>query len=141
MPLTRILPRGGWSPLYDRIGAAASLVCGLHCAAVSALLLFHPLLWLQRARYAEHIAWLTGIEIALAVVSIGAALLALPLGWRRHRRRLPVLLGMPGLVLVCVGVFSRVHYMPFVGSGVVLGGGLLLVAAHLVNARLGCRTS
>ena len=60
----------------------------------------------------------------------------LTLGWRRHRAFHAWLLLVPGLVLVWVGAFTRLHDHSMTHVAVMTAGGLLLAAAHLVNLRL-----
>lgn len=131
------MPR--WTPWLDRTGAAVSAACALHCAGLGALMLLVPGLWLRQRQYSREIAWLLMLELALVLAAAGLALPAFGLGWRRHGRPWPMLLALPGLTLIAVGVFTPLHWMPLWGSGLVLGGGLLLVAAHLVNLWLGRR--
>lgn len=120
----------------DRLGAAVSAACGVHCALLAGVFLLWPGLWFQRMRYADELAWLSRLEIVLAVLALAIAGIAMVLGWRRHRRLWPSLLALPGLALIGVGVFSRLHNVPVWGSALVLCGGLLMVAAHWRNLRL-----
>ncbi|MFC4728341.1 MerC domain-containing protein [Coralloluteibacterium thermophilus] len=128
-----------WTPWLDRLGAATSAACGVHCAALSAFLLMNPAIWFQRARYAREIQWLTWLEIGFAAAAVLFAVLALGSGWRRHRHWLPTALALPGLSMILAGVFTRLHDVLFWGAGTVLAGGLLMIAAHGVNVRLGKR--
>lgn len=124
------------SPWLDRCGAAVSAACGIHCAGLGMLFVLWPGLWFQRARYAQELLWLQRLEVALATLAFLLAALALSLGWRRHRRPWPALLGVPGLAMIGLGVFSPLHDVPLWGNATVLAGGALMVAAHLGNLRM-----
>lgn len=122
----------------DRLGAGVSLGCGLHCAALSLLLVLNPALWFRLARHGEMLRWLFWLEIGLAALALLLAVAAFMRGWRLHRRMTPTLLAMPGLAALLSGVVSGLHDLRFVGSGLALAGGVLMILAHWQNARA-CR--
>lgn len=122
----------------DRLGAGVSFGCGLHCVVLSLLLAFNPTLWFRLARHGEALRWLFWLEIGLAALAVMLALLAFTLGWQRHRHITPALLAIPGLVALLLGVVSGLHDLRFVGSGLALLGGVLMILAHWHNTRA-CR--
>ena len=84
-------------------------------------------------------AWIAAMAVSAAPAVVFATLLGattLTLGWRRHRAFHAWLLLVPGLVLVWVGAFTRLHDHSMTHVAVMTVGGLLLAAAHLVNLRL-----
>jgi hypothetical protein len=126
--------RGAW---LDRLGVSASVACAIHCAALTVALAVSPALWLRQRIGGIEVRWLLWLEWGLAATSIGLALGAGWLGWRRHGQRLPLLLLALGAALLLLGVFTRLHFVPYWGTAVVVAGGACLVAGHWRNLR--CR--
>lgn len=122
------------NPWLDRFGTAVSLGCGVHCAAITLLLTFNPALWLRWA-WKGHMRWLWWLELSLVILAIVLALWALTLGWLRHRRWPPILFAIPGLGGIVLGLGSHLHQRPFLGAGLTLAGGLLMLLAHGLNWR------
>ena len=117
-----------WWRVADRLGAMASFLCALHCAALPFVLALLPLLGLEFL--ADH-----RFERAFVVFACVLALVSLLSGYRRHRRMLPLRLALPGLALLLLGVTVAEHYAIGVHSALVTCGGLLVAAAHFVNLR------
>lgn len=129
---------------WDRIGAWASGACAVHCLLTSVafgVLAVVGLDWLG-SKTSELIFLATA-------VSVGA--LAVTLGYRRHRSWIPGLILGSGLLMVVIGHFVLGHSHAhggatgthhhdggshFLTTLFSVGGGLTLVAFHLVNARL-----
>lgn len=121
------------TPWLDRAGAMVSALCAIHCAGLGLVLILFPGLWLRRQRWPVDLSWLLYLEWALAAMALVLAVLALGLGCVRHRRPWPIALAVPGLALMAAGIFTELHWWPLWGSVIVLTGGLLVVAAHLLN--------
>lgn len=130
-----------WTPWFDRLGAFVSSLCALHCAGMGLLFVFVPGLWLRRQQWPVDLTWLLYLEWAMATAALVLAGLAFRQGWVRHRHFLPATLGMIGLGLMGLGMFTSLHWRPLWGSAVVLAGGLLLTSGHLLNLRLTKRHS
>ncbi len=113
----------------DRVGFAASLLCAVHCAALPLVLAVLPALGLRVGGWID-------FDQAFVVFATLLGATTLTLGWRRHRAFHAWLLLVPGLVLVWVGAFTRLHDHSMTHVAVMTAGGLLLAAAHLVNLRL-----
>lgn len=113
----------------DRVGFAASLLCAVHCAALPLVLAVLPALGLRVGGWID-------FDQAFVVFATLLGATTLTLGWRRHRAFHAWLLLVPGLVLVWVGAFTRLHDHSMTHVAVMTVGGLLLAAAHLVNLRL-----
>lgn len=116
----------------DWLGAAASLACATHCAAMPLLIGLLPLVGLGFLA-TEQTEW------ALAGLSIGVGSLSLiPSYARRHRRRRPLLLFVFG-----AGLIIAVRLLAEEGSRLeapaMALGALLIACAHMVNLRL-CRS-
>lgn len=121
-------PRRWWHAA-DRLGATASFLCAIHCAALPFVIALLPLIGLSFL--ADH-RFEAGF-VAFASVLASAALIS---GYRRHRRRLPLLFAIPGLLLLMLGVtFLHAHSL-VVHSVLVTCGGLLVATAHFVNLRV-----
>src|SRR5215472_12124110 len=82
----------------DRIGATASLICALHCAALPFVLAVLPTLGL--GFLADHLFERIFIACASAL-----AITMLLRGYRHHHDRRALTLLAPGLVLLWIGGF------------------------------------
>lgn len=121
--------RRRWWHAADRLGATASFLCAIHCAAMPFVIALLPLLglsFLASHRFEE-------IFVSCACVLAGGALIS---GYRRHRRRLPMLFAVPGLLLLVLGVTFLHSGSLLVHSVLVTTGGLLVAAAHFVNLKV-----
>lgn len=116
--------------VIDRCGAVWSLLCAVHCAALPVVLVFSPGLVLGGW-------WDEGIErVVVTVVSV-VALLSLSLGWRRHRGRMALVLGVPGLLCMWAALLvPQVHESVPAHALAMACGGVLVGLAHLCNLRL-----
>jgi len=121
-------PRRWWH-VADRFGATASFLCAIHCALMPFVIALLPLVGLSFL--ADH-RFEAGF-VAFACVLASAALFS---GYRRHRRRLPLLLATPGLVLLVLGVTFLHGGSLLVHSVLVTCGGLLVASAHFVNLKV-----
>jgi hypothetical protein len=114
----------------DRIGATASLLCALHCAALPFALAVLPTLGL--GFLADHLFERIFIACASAL-----AITALLHGYRRHHDRRVLVLLIPGLLLLWAGGFlvdgpdvAGLHAL------LVVLGGSCIALAHVTNLRL-----
>ncbi len=117
-----------WWHIADRVGATASFLCAVHCAALPFVLALLPLIGL---------GFLAGHTFERVFVLCAASLagVALVVGYRRHHQRLPLLLALPGLLLLVIGVCIDVDRALVVHAAMVTLGGTLVACAHLVNLR------
>src|SRR6188768_3601535 len=90
------VPRRWWHAA-DRLGATASFLCAIHCAALPFVIALLPLVGLSFLADHRFEAGFVGFACVLASF-------ALVSGYRRHRRRLPLMLAAPGLLLLILGV-------------------------------------
>lgn len=114
----------------DRLGFAASFLCALHCALVPVALAVVPALGLNFGGWID-------FDQAFVVFATVLGLTTLTVGWRRHRAFRAWALLLPGLALVWAGAFTWLHVHGLAHAVIMVAGGLLLAAAHLVNLRLG----
>ncbi|WP_049622895.1 MerC domain-containing protein [Frateuria defendens] len=118
-----------WRQLADRIGAGASFLCAIHCAALPFVLAALPVLGLEFL--ADH-----RFEHGFVLFASALALASLLSAYRHHRRALPLMLALPGLLLLLLGVTVAERYPIALHSTLVTTGGLLVAVAHFVNLRL-----
>lgn len=116
-----------WS-VADRVGATASFLCAIHCAALPFVLAVLPFIGL--GFLADH-----AFERGFVMFASALALVSLISGYRHHHRPLPLLLALPGLALLIMGVTFAEHYGIALHSVMVTCGGLLVAGAHFVNLR------
>lgn len=106
----------------------ASSLCALHCAALPFVLALLPLVGLQfLAGRAFERGFVIGAATLATVVLLG--------GWRRHRRLVPWMLALPGLLLLLSGIWIDLGTSVVIHSLLVVTGGVLLACAHLCNLR------
>jgi len=114
----------------DRIGATASLICALHCAALPFVFAVLPTLGL--GFLADHLFERIFIACASAL-----AITVLWHGYRRHHDRRALTLLIPGLLLLWIGGFLvDGHDTIGVHALLVVLGGSCVALAHLTNLRL-----
>ncbi|MCP1375726.1 MerC domain-containing protein [Dyella lutea] len=117
-----------WWHVADRIGATASFLCAIHCAALPFLLAILPLVGLEFL--ASH-----AFERGFVMFASALALFSLGRGYRRHRVPQPLTFALPGLTLLLLGVTLAEGYSIVVHSVLVTIGGLLLAFSHFLNLR------
>ena len=113
----------------DRVGMAASTVCAVHCALLPLLLGLAPALGLKFGGWVD-------FDQAFVVFASLLAATTLALGYRRHRAFKAWALLVPALALVWLGSFTSLHDHTAGHVAVMVVGGGLLAAAHLMNLRL-----
>lgn len=113
----------------DRVGVATATVCAVHCALLPLALGLAPALGLKMG------GWVDFDQAFIVFASLLAAT-TLALGYRRHREFRAWALLVPALALVWLGSFTSLHDHTAGHLAVMVVGGLLLAAAHLVNLRL-----
>ena len=116
----------------DRLGAAASLACAAHCAAMPLLAGLLPLLGLGFLASEQAEWWL--IRLALGIGSLSL----LPSYARKHRQWRPLLLFAFGASLIVAVRLSAEEGSRLEAPTMALGA-LLIACAHLINRRL-CRS-
>ena len=114
----------------DRVGATASLICALHCAALPFVFAALPTLGL--GFLADHLFERIFIACASAL-----ALTVLLHAYRRHRDAHALMLLVPGLALLWIGGFLvDGHDTVGLHALLVVLGGSCVALAHLTNLRI-----
>lgn len=112
--------------LLDGFAVGASALCMVHCLALPALILVMPAL-------AAYLALPEAFhEIALAI-AIPSSALALWAGYRRHGQRRPMLIVVPGLVLLSLGAF--VAPSEWLETTLTVLGTTFVAGGHVLNWR------
>ncbi|MBS0570861.1 MAG: MerC domain-containing protein [Proteobacteria bacterium] len=120
----------GLSGAADRLGAAASLLCAVHCAALPFLLAILPALGL--GFLASH-----GFERGFIAFASMLAVTMAVLGYRRHRATRAFVLLVPGLLLLWIGGFAfDLSHATWLHSLLVVIGGSCVSLAHFTNLRM-----
>ena len=95
----------------DRWGMGLSLLCAGHCLAAPVLFAALPALGLALHSFRDPIRpvslallRLEGWHVAVVLVTVAFATVTLVLGWRRHRRRLPLAWLAAALVAFAIGL-------------------------------------
>ncbi|HET6603002.1 MAG TPA: MerC domain-containing protein [Xanthomonadaceae bacterium] len=116
----------------DRLGAALSLLCAVHCAALPLAIALVPALGLSALAG-------PGFERGFVVFASALALVTLWLAWRRHRALSALKWLVPGVALVVVGAFGPIAHPSLLHAAMMSAGGTLIAVAHLHNLRLSRR--
>jgi hypothetical protein len=116
--------------IADRVGATASFLCAVHCAALPFVIAVLPALGLSFL--ADH-----RFERIFIAFASCLALAALIRGYRRHRVASALYLVLPGLALLWIGawVFDADNSLALHATLVALGG-CSVALAHVLNLRL-----
>ena len=115
----------------DKVGAAASLACAIHCIALPIAIGLLPVLGL---------AWLDNpwVDRGFLAAALIFAALGHPKGYKRHRRCLPAALAACALIGIALTLLfwesAPAH------DYVVAFGGLVLASSHFLN-RHWCKCS
>jgi uncharacterized membrane protein YvlD (DUF360 family) len=114
---------------WDRLGISASLLCVVHCVATPFLILLSPLVGSYLSQPLFH--------IVIVAVVFPVAVWALWMGYRIHRFKRMLWLGIMGLILIIFAMTlgredTRIEMLFMISAGVFLS------AAHYLNLRA-CR--
>ncbi|WP_460730844.1 MerC domain-containing protein [Lysobacter rhizosphaerae] len=115
----------------DRLGAAGSLLCAIHCALLPLLIAALPSLGVA--------AWLgDDFERGFVLFATMLGLFSVIWGYRRHGAVRALGLLLPGLATLWVGVlYGPLHHALVPHAIAMTLGGTLIGLAHLANLRLG----
>jgi hypothetical protein len=119
----------------DKVGAASSFTCAIHCAImpfVITMLPYFGLGWLA----SEKMEW--GLFFTSAVI----ALSSLCMGYRSHRRQTALRIGAIALAVLGLGRYGDMHHWtPYYVICLVLGG-FGIATSHVINHYLckSCKT-
>ncbi|HEY0179412.1 MAG TPA: MerC domain-containing protein [Dokdonella sp.] len=122
-------PRTPYARVADRVGATASFLCAVHCAALPLVIAALPALGLEFL--ADH-----RFERVFIACASALAATTLYLGFRRHQRFRAFWFLLPGIVLLLAGITIDADHGSPVHAVLVAIGGTLVALAHLTNLRL-----
>jgi hypothetical protein len=116
--------------LLDRLGAAGSLLCAVHCALLPVVIALLPALGLAGLNS-------DGFERAFVAFATCIGLFSVAWGYRRHGAVRALGLLIPGLVALWFGIlYPPLHHALIPHALVMTLGGSLVGLAHLANLRL-----
>jgi len=116
--------------LLDRLGAAGSLLCAVHCALLPLAIAVLPSLGLTSFGS-------QGFERAFVAFATLLGVFSVYWGYRRHRAVRALSLLIPGLVtLWAVVLYEPMHAMVVPHAIAMTFGGTLVGLAHIANLRL-----
>lgn len=114
--------------VLDKAAVALSGLCLLHCLALPLFLLLVPFLGTMS---------LDRLHGQMLVVVIPVSVVALLLGFRRHRRRMVLLAGSVGMVLLIIGgTFAHNRLGITADRMLTIAGAVVLAFTHYRNSRL-----
>lgn len=115
------------SSLWDRVAVILSGLCLVHCLALPVLVAVLPFLSELSAGH---------LHAELLVIVIPISVLAFAMGFRRHRNRTIVGLGIAGMAVLAIGG-TYVHNRYGLGAdrALTIAGSLILAIAHFYNSR------
>lgn len=114
----------------DRVGATASFLCALHCAALPFVLALLPAIGLGFLADHTFEHWFIAFATTLALTMLIR-------GYGRHREWFALAVLLPGLVLLWIGGFLVEPEVSAMGHAVLVAlGGSAVAAAHVINLRL-----
>jgi hypothetical protein len=116
--------------MLDRLGAAGSLLCALHCALLPLAIAMLPALGIA--------TWLgDGFEMGFVVFASCVGVFSLAWGYRRHGAVRALGLLLTGLAVLWFGVlYAPLHHALIPHALTMTLGGTLVGLAHLANLRL-----
>lgn len=128
--MTSAIRNPGLDATWDRVGMTTSTLCVAHCVASPFLAVALPVIAATEGA--------THRVLALAILSF--ALLAFVPGYRLHRRRQVLALGMAGVVLIWMpALLPGFPSVESLEAAATIAGGTAMVVAHLLNLHY-CRT-
>ena len=116
----------------DRVGAAASFLCAVHCALLPFVIALLPLIGLGFLADHRFERIFVACAAALASVTIITA-------WRRHRKLHALFLLVPGITLLLAGIVIDIGRHEWLHTTLVVCGGVLVASAHVTNLVLSHR--
>ena len=114
---------------FDRLGATASFLCAVHCAALPLIIAVLPAIGL--GFLANH-----RFERGFVAFASVLAVTTLIVGFRRHQRFRAFWFLLPGILLLAAGMIVDFEASAIAHAVLVAIGGTLVAVAHLTNLRL-----
>ena len=118
----------GSSEVLDKVAVTLSGLCLVHCLALPFLVVILPFSGLFSD---DH------LHMQMLVLVIPVSVVALALGFRRHRRLGVILAGVTGLLIITLGgTIAHEHYGLITDRLLTVAGSLILAFTHYRNFRL-----
>ena len=122
---------------FDRIAIALSCVCVIHCIALPIIASFIPIFAVTLIHgHALHEFW---FHYFILIFILPFSILAIILGYRRHKQILPVVIAATGLsILVFTSIFAGAlisnNIIPYEGeTWLTFSGGIVHALGHIMN--------
>jgi hypothetical protein len=116
--------------LIDRLGAAGSLLCAVHCALLPVVIAALPSMGIA-------VGTGDGFERAFVVFATLLGLFSVVWGYRRHGAVRALGLLIPGLAVLWTGIlYDPLHHALLPHAVAMTLGGTLVGLAHVANLRL-----
>ena len=111
----------------DKVAVAVSGLCAVHCLLLPLVVIAFPLL----GAFAIDDTWFHRL---LLFVIVPVSVVALAMGFRRHRDATVVVTGVAGILVLTVVAVAGHDLLGLTGERwATTGGGVLLAAGHLLN--------
>jgi len=118
----------GPSEVLDQVAVTLSGLCLVHCLALPFAIVVLPFL----GQFAED-----HLHVQMLIVVIPVSIIALAIGFRRHRHRGVVIAGLTALLVITVGgTIAHDHYGIIADRVLTVAGSLALAITHYRNFRL-----
>lgn len=116
--------------LLDRLGAAGSLLCAIHCSLLPLAIAMLPALGIA--------TWLgDGFEAGFVAFATCVGIFSMVWGYRRHGAVRALGLVLTGLAVLWLGIlYAPLHHAAIPHALTMTLGGTLVGLAHLANLRL-----
>ena len=126
-----------FQPHLDRIAITLSCVCVIHCIALPIIASFIPVFAVTLIHgHALHEFW---FHYFILIFILPFSILAIILGYRRHKQTLPAMIAAVGLsILVFTSIFAGTlisnNIIPYEGeTWLTLTGGVVHAIGHIMN--------
>ncbi|WP_448664628.1 MerC domain-containing protein [Sphingomonas sp. CJ20] len=112
--------------IYDGMAIGASILCLIHCLLLPLLIVLVPTLAAFLAVPESFHLWALAFAVPSSVGALGT-------GYRRHHELRPIVIVIPGIVLLSVGAIAASS--EWMETALTVPGALLLAIGHAVNWR------
>jgi len=117
--------------VLDCVAIGASTACLVHCLLLPLLILLVPTL-------AAFLTLPESFHLGAVIFAVPTSILALAVGYRQHRWSAPLLIVLPGIMLLATGALAVSE--EWVETTLTVAGGTILALGHALNWRATSRT-
>ena len=116
--------------MKDFVGTVLSGACVVHCLLTPALLL------LGYSGVLTFLAHSFELHLALYVSVTAMAVLSFPIAYKRHRKRMPMIMGCVGMVFLSLALMAEsLYHLHTAETIMTILGGVFMIIAHVSNKR------